>query len=102
MDEQRIREIVREELVAVVDKYVFDANLKFLDGKNIQTGRTNGSSFGMAPDQKVGFHGMASIQANAITQLGSAPSSYSQAFESTVVTAVNDIINALQGKGIIA
>ncbi len=72
MDEARIREIIREELAAVLgtDKFVFQKHIQLFDGRNIQTGRTTGTKIGTAADQKLGFFGVAPVaQQSAPTTL---------------------------------
>ncbi|HEC65861.1 MAG TPA: hypothetical protein ENI23_11225 [bacterium] len=50
------------------NQYSFDRLVRFEDGKNIQTGRTTGTKFGTATDQKLSFHGVTPVvQAGAIS-----------------------------------
>jgi hypothetical protein len=69
MNEEKIRQIIRDELSLIYrgGKYVFDKNVQFLDGRNIQTGRTTGTTIGTAADQKVGFFGNAVVQQSPIS-----------------------------------
>ena len=97
MDEDRIREIVREELNRSRARYVFDALVQLLDGKNIRVGRGTGTTIGTATDQKVGFHGKTSIQATKINDPTGGTT-----VDSEARTAINAIIDALEGKGITA
>jgi hypothetical protein len=72
MDEARIRQIIREELAALLgaDKFVFQKHVQLFDGRNIQTGRTTGTKIGTATDQKLGFFGTTPVaQQNAPTTL---------------------------------
>lgn len=39
------------------DKYVFNKLVQLLDGKGIQTGRSNGTTIATEADQKLGFWG---------------------------------------------
>ena len=58
--EETTRQIIREELSSLIgiDRYLFQKNLQIFDGRNIQTGRTNGTKIGTeggATGQKIGF-----------------------------------------------
>lgn len=57
--QQLVRQIVRDELQEFLasDRYIFHKLVQFLDGRNIQIGRANGSQIGTATDQKIAFHG---------------------------------------------
>ena len=57
MDEQRIREIIREELVSLIksDRYVFEKDIQILDGRSIQLASGTGTKIGTAAAQKLGF-----------------------------------------------
>jgi hypothetical protein len=59
MDEDKIRQIIREELSALlgVDRYIFQKHIQLFDGRNIQAGRTTGTKIATATDQKLGFFG---------------------------------------------
>ena len=79
-----------------VDKTIFERPIQILDGKNIQVGRTNGTSIGTATDQKVGFYGKTTTQYPAI----GTPSGGSTV-DSQSRTAIASIITALHDAGII-
>jgi len=58
--EETTRKIIREELSSLIktDRYTFQKHLQLFDGRNIQTGRTNGTKIGTeggATGQKIGF-----------------------------------------------
>jgi len=59
MDEQRIRQIIREELSSLIrsDRYTFHKLIQILDGRNIQLGVTTGTKIGTATTQRLGFFG---------------------------------------------
>lgn len=100
MNDEQVREIIRQELGNFIlnDKFVFDRLIQFLDGRNIQLGKTTGTSIGTKTNQKLSFHGVTPvIQANAI----SAPSG-GATVDSEARTAINSIRTALSGKGITA
>lgn len=39
------------------DRFVYEKSLQYMDGRNVQLGRSVGSKFGTATDQKIGFLG---------------------------------------------
>ena len=59
MNEQQIREIIRDELKSLFksDRYLFEKLIQISDGRNIQLGTTTGSMLGTATTQKIGFLG---------------------------------------------
>lgn len=62
MDEQQVRQIIREELQKLIksDRYTFHKLVQVLDGRNIQVGKTTGTQIGTeggASGQKLGFFG---------------------------------------------
>ena len=78
------------------DRYTFQKHLQFLDGRNIQAGRSVGTKIGTAADQKIGFFGKTPIvQQSAIT----APSG-GGSVDSQSRTAIGLIITALQNFGL--
>ena len=94
--EERLAKIesLLNELIGMAG-YKFQRNIQIFDARNIQTGKTNGTTIATATDQKVGFHGSASAQAGAIT----APSG-GGTVDSQARAAINSIITALKNKGI--
>ena len=95
---KEVNRLVEEQLKDIVENNKIERTIvskltQYLDGRNIQTGRTTGTTLGTAIDQKVGFHGSASIQGDTITD----PTD-----EATLITAVTAIIDRLQDKGIIS
>ena len=100
MDENKVRQIIREELSKfdLTDRYTFQKLLQIFDGRNVQVGRTTGTKFGTATDQKISFHGVTPvIQASAI----SAPSGGdTQDAESR--SKINEIRVVLSNKGFTA
>ena len=61
MDENRIREIIREELSNTLSGFVFPKHIQILDGRNIITGKTTGTKFPQSADQKWGAWGQTSV-----------------------------------------
>lgn len=99
MDEEQIRQIVREELSRFLksDKFVFDKLTQFLDGRNIQTGRANGTSICTATDQKIGFYGQTAIQQSKIND----PSG-GLTVDGEARSIINSIIDVLEAYGLTA
>ena len=63
MDENQVRQIIRNELrdFIVTDKYIFQKLVQFLDGRNIQLGKTTGTKIGTASDQKLSLWGVTPV-----------------------------------------
>jgi hypothetical protein len=99
MDEQKLREIIREELSVLikVDKYLFSKHTQIMDGRNIQTGRTTGTNICTADDQKIGYYGQAPIAQQATIEQ---PTGGATA-DSQARTAIGLLISRLQLIGII-
>ena len=59
MDENQVRQIIRDELrdFIVTDKYIFQRLVQFLDGRNIQLGKTTGTKLGTSSSEKLGLWG---------------------------------------------
>lgn len=57
LTEQQVRAIIRNELQQFLgsDRYTFHKIAQFLDGRNIQLGKSIGTKIGTAVDQKLGF-----------------------------------------------
>lgn len=105
MTEERIREIIREELQEFLasDRYIFSKAVQFLDGRNVQTGLTTGTKIGTGATQKLSVYGVTPVvQASAIGAPTAASGLYSQAVAQTAVDAINNIRTALQNFGISA
>lgn len=105
LTEKQIRDIIRDELQDFVNnnKYTFSKPVQFLDGRNIQTGRTTGTMIGTATDQKVSVFGEAPVvQASAITAPTDAGALYNQGTAQTNVDAVKALLTAIKNFGIIA
>lgn len=61
--EARFREILRQELANIFksDRFIFDKTIQIIDGNDFQFGRTTGTKFGTAADQKVSFYGITPV-----------------------------------------
>ena len=59
VSEQKVREIIRQELgnFILTDKYIFEKLVQFLDGRNIQLGKTTGTKLGTSSSEKLGLWG---------------------------------------------
>ena len=57
MDEQQVRQIIKEELSGLFgsDRYTFQRKLQIFDGRNIQLGLGTGTKIGTSALQKLGF-----------------------------------------------
>ena len=57
MNEQQIKEIIKEELGALLksDRYMFEKIIQIADGRNIQLGLTTGTKIGTSVSQKLSF-----------------------------------------------
>lgn len=89
MDEATVRKLIREELQELLqDKYTFNKEVRFLDGRNIQFGKTTGTIIGTETTQRLGFFGKSPVtQQSAIS---------SPVGGSTVDTEARTAINALK------
>lgn len=103
MNEEQVRQIIREELgnFFYSDRYIFEKNLQYLDGRNIQLGQGTGTKFGTATTQKMAFHGstpiaqrsgsaQAAVSTTAATNVD--PFGYAtQAQADAIITLVNEL-----------
>jgi hypothetical protein len=78
------------------DRFIYSKLVQFLDGRNIQLGRTTGTMIGTASDQKLGFFGHAPVAQQSHI---SAPSG-GTTVDSSARTAINQIISLLQTLGL--
>ena len=95
-----VKKIVQGELQEFLasDRYIFAKHVQFLDGRNIQVGRTTGTKIGTAADQKIGLYGTTPVvQASAI----SAPTG-GVTVDTEARTAINTIRTVLQAFGLTA
>lgn len=67
MDEQQVRQIIREELSAIIrnNKFTFDRPIQILDGNDITLAQNFGTRIGTSADQKLGFFGATPIPKTA-------------------------------------
>ena len=112
MDEEEVRQIIKEELRMLlgstenfqpiwiellkfigIDRFLFQKNIQIFDNRNIQLGRTTGTKIGTAIDQKLGFFGTTPVDK---------PETIEDATDlETVIIVANTIIDRLQELGLI-
>ena len=108
MDEQRIRDIIREELAqfSFSDRFVSPKTIQILDGRNIIVGKTTGTKIGTeggASGQKLGFFAKSPVtQPLAITAASAPGGVYNQTEVASISTAVNAVRAALTALGLTA
>lgn len=63
LTEEDVKRIIKEELTSLLksDRYVFEKMIQMLDGRNIQTGLTNGTKIGTAAAQKIALWGVTPV-----------------------------------------
>ena len=112
-EEQQIRQIIQEEISGFFgsDKFLFKKHIQLFDGRNIQLGKTTGTKFGKATDEKLSFHNstpviqrasadQTAVATTAPTQ--TTPWGYSSSAQAlAIITLVNEIRAALVEKGLI-
>jgi len=102
MDEERIRQIIREEMSKKLG-YIFSGRIQILDGRNIQTGLTTGTQIGTAAAQKIALHGVSpTIQSLKINDPDAMSGTYVQAEQVKQNDAIKNIIDCLEAKGLSA
>ena len=113
MDENRVRQIIAEELSNIIglDRFLFQKHLQIFDARNIQLGRTTGTKIGTGIDQKIGFYDTtpiiqrSGVAQDAIDTTGATqttPWGYSsQAQANAIITLANELRAALVAIGII-
>ena len=100
LNEERVREIMREEFSTFIrsDRFTFPKLIQMLDGRNIQTGRTTGTKFPQASDQKWGAFGVTPVDQPATV---SDPSG-GGTVDAEARTAIDTLIDRLKELGLIA
>ena len=115
MDEQQIKQIIREEftkyLEPKIDRIVLQKHMQILDARNIQIGRENGTKIGTATDQKLAFFGttpvdkpatVADASIGSVAGAGTIDAGAVATNFTSCQTAINAIIDRLQELGLIA
>jgi hypothetical protein len=81
----------------------FELLTPIFDARNIQMGRTTGTKFGTAIDQKIGFFGTTPVDKPAtVADPDDAGALYSQSQVQTIVDKVKTLIDRLQELGLIS
>ena len=95
MNEQQVREIIRQELAFMLgDKYVFSQLTQVLDGRNFQFGRTTGTKIGTENTQKISLFGVTPVvQPSNVTN--------ASATIGSVTSQLNDLLSRLRDLGVI-
>ena len=118
MDEQEVRQIIREEIanasrellleLVQPERYTFQKHIQMFDSRNIQTGRTDGTIIATASDQKIGFYGTTPVDQPATVADPSISTVSGSGADATINTnftnldnAVESIIDRLQELGLI-
>jgi len=98
-EEERIREIFREELSSFlgVERYTFQKHIQIFNGRNIQLGIGIGTKIGTASTQKLGLWGVTPVdQPDAVSD--PTTSTVTDNAETTNNTTINSNFNELKGK----
>lgn len=96
MDEQKIREIIRDELSK--GKFIISRPSQILDGNDIVLGQTLGTRIGTSSTQKLGFYG-----ATPVVRQGSiADPTGGVTQDAEARTAINSILDVLDNLGFTA
>jgi len=100
LTEQQVRNIIRDELSDFItnERYIFQKHLQIFNGRNIQFGRTNGTKFGTATDQLIGFYNTTPVNQPATV----ADPSGGVTTDAEARTAIGEIIDRLQELGLIS
>lgn len=102
MNEEQIREIVREEMESTLG-YVFSRHIQLLDGRNLQLGKTTGTKIGLSSSEKIGLWGTTPvIQRTKINDPNDVSGTYVSAEVQDIVDKVKAILDALETIGITA
>lgn len=104
MEDDKLREIIREEIERFVtqDKFVFKRDVQFVDGRKIQTGKGTGTQIATESTQKIGFYGTTPVdQPDAVANANSVGATYSQAEVQDIADKVNLLITRLEDLGLI-
>lgn len=94
MDEQRIREIIREELSGLLrsDRYTFEKDIQLLDGRNVQMASSTGTKIGTATGQKMGFYNVTPIAQRSGSAQAAVVGTADGTYSANEVTLINDIV----------
>ena len=116
MEEERIRQIIREELSQLFysDRYVFHKPIHMLDGRNIHLATTNGTSLGTGSTQKLKINAQIGFfNTTPVSQQGAMSAADAATVDTTygaeeagvinnIRTRVGEVETALENLGLIA
>ena len=105
LTEQDVRRIIKEELKDLLfsDRYVFHKTIQILGGRNIQLGTEEGTKFGTASTQLLGFYGATPVdRPTAVNDAPVRSGSYSQSEAQSVSDSINTVIDRLQELGLLS
>jgi hypothetical protein len=104
MDENRMREIVREEMAKIFhsDKYHFARDVQIANGRNIELGKSVGTMIGTEATQKLAFFGATPIvkQTGALRDVGSDPTPGAEGYDNYARAGIGDINGVLASFGL--
>ena len=105
MNEQRIRELIREEMASTM-AHVFQKHIQLLDGRNIVIGTTTGTKIATETTQKIGFYGKTPVaqQTTAIDEAAFSELSGTTVNDNTTFGGytIRQVVKALQLLGLLA
>lgn len=97
--EERIAQLEeRLDKMEKVQKFTIYKTLQMLDGRDIQAGKTTGTTIGTETTQKVGFHTAKTVQQSALSDLNTVGGDD----DSTARNRCNAITAVLKAYGLIA
>lgn len=114
MDEQQVRQIIREELRTLLysDRYIFSKNISILEGRDIQLGTATGTKFGTTTGNKLAFFNSTPViqQSTAGTTAGFTANTGTTVNDASTFTGnvgstayrLSDIVNHLKTYGLMA
>ncbi len=104
MDEERVRQIIREELAFMIKnkKLVFPFPIQILDGNDITIGGTVGTRIGTTTSQKLGFFGSTPVakMTGALRNIGADPTTDPVGYDQYARAGVADINYVLETLGL--
>jgi len=109
MEEEQIRQIIREELSGLLgtDRYMFQRHLQVFDGRNIHFGTSTGTKIGTESTQKLAFYGATPIiQQTTTSQTAAAFSANTSGISDDSATwdgyTIGDIVAILKAYGLLS
>ena len=93
MDEERMREIVREEITKIFhsDKFHFSRDMQIANGRNIELGRSEGTMIGTSADQKLAFFGADPVVQPPVIAIPTGGATIDQVCRDAVTNIIGDL-----------